>query len=251
MKLAFLLNLLLLTACTLNLGRTGVTEGATTELDALLASTGRMAKAQNEAQPISWDVSFEEAIKKPNPLTPPPFVLNSGEPPEGYQGEAGLWNCQTLNVGSFHCDFESETHMMANIFMDENKTQSTGQVGVFGPLNSLLVATCVESSGVELELVSVYFNNTRYKVNALEIGVNDEPMSTMEFSTNKKSNTLVPKKQQLFETLMSDPTFLNVRSLSADRTSSDSLRFVVKNFPTAWKTACGWHEQYGAIAGMR
>ena len=115
MRLLVLLILLLVAACSVNTEKplSPAQEQSSSQAQSIvkLAKTLRDSKLQSN----SWGVSIDEAISKDNPFAPPEFVLKSGQAPKGYKSDVGLWNCQKLEVGSFQCDYEASSYMIATV----------------------------------------------------------------------------------------------------------------------------------------
>jgi len=260
MRILILFTPVLLTACGLF-----VEKPQETDLDVmaarLLESADRLVESQRRTQPKSWDVSIEESMKKDNPLTPPAFVLNSGSPPNPGDGEwwnGGLWNCQKLNMGSPLCQDDPWEHMTAQYTTEDSNSEVTGQVGVYGTKDHTLVAYCKKSGGVEIEIQSPYLDPS-YNGNELEIGFDNEPfvkyklgsVKTYQFGSVNTFTGIILDTNLLLAKLMDDFTSVKIRTSPANNASSNSIEFVVKNFPKAWEVACGWHVKYDAVAGIR
>jgi len=258
MRILILFTLALLTACGSNVEKE-------TDLDVLAArlleSADRLVYSQRQAQPKSWNVSIEESMKKENALTPPAFVLNSGMPPNPGDGEwwnGGLWNCQTLNLGSSQCQDDPWEHMTAQYTTEDSNSEVTGQVGVHGTKDHTLVAYCKESGRVEIEIQTPYLDPS-YSSNELEIGFDDDrfvkyqlgSVKKYEFDSVVNYTGIITDTKLLLTELMSDSTSVNIRTSRADSASTNSIQFVVKNFPRAWEVACGWHVKYDAETGIK
>ena len=57
--------------------------------------------------------------------------------------------------------------------------------------------------------------------------------------------------QKIFENLNSDFEYATVSVQPSNGATNDGIQFIVKNFPKAWFTACGWHTDYDAINGVK
>ncbi|MFK7997888.1 MAG: hypothetical protein AB8B87_27435 [Granulosicoccus sp.] len=139
---------------------------------------------------------------------------------------------------------------MAQYFTEGANDEVIGQVAVFGEQDYSLLALCKEFGGVSVKVDLPYYDDSGFATGEHWFAFGSEPWATYKISFDDNFSIVVAEAKLFFANLMNDMVSMKVQKISENISPEESIQFVVKNFPTAWKVACGWHAEYNASTGI-